>query len=347
MTMTSKYTRAEKLLGGLDIAHTRGIEIGALTTPLLRPPEADIRYVDHADQASLREKYRDDPNVDIDKIVPIDAVWGDNTLGECFPGELFDYVLASHLIEHVPDVIGWLAEVSAVLRPGGRLILAIPDRRYTFDLLRRETSLAELVDAHLRGARRPTPLQVFDFNLNAVDLDAPTAWNAMPRPEALRHYSTMAGAMHLAQQSRAGHYFDSHCSVFTARSLLGLIDGMLGLGLFAFDIERFHTVEFGGNEMSLVLVKRADAADTAAARQVVAGFLERGVDSEGLSLEPPTPDLAQTQPDPQVVALRQALLAMQSSTCWRMTAPLRWLGNRLGQRASGPMPDASRLSSHA
>ncbi len=332
--MHSKYTRNEKLLGGLDIANTRGIEIGALTTPLLRPPEANIRYVDHADQETLREKYRADLNVDIDKIVPVDAIWGDRTLAECFPGELFDYVLASHLIEHVPDVIGWLAEVSAVLRPGGRLVLAIPDRRYTFDVLRRETSLAELVDAHLRGARRPTPLQVFDFNVNAVELDAPTAWTAMPRPEALRHYSTMAGAMHLAQQSCAGNYYDSHCSVFTARSLLGLMDGLLDLGLFPFDIERFHTVEFGGNEIALVLVKRAEVADTAAARRMIAGFLGSGADSEGLPLDlappaalPPPPTIA-AAPDPDVVNLQRVVAEMQSSKCWRMTAPLRWVANR-------------------
>jgi SAM-dependent methyltransferase len=190
----SRYSRVEKLLGGLDIAHTSGLEIGALAAPLLRAPHANIRFVDHANQATLRAKYADDPSVPADQIVPVDAIWGENTLADCFPGEIFDYVIASHVIEHVPDVIGWLAEIAAVLRPDGRLILAIPDRRYSYDVLRRETSLSDLIDAHFRGARRPTPGQVFDCKANVVAFDHTQAWAASPATQPPSQFASRAYA---------------------------------------------------------------------------------------------------------------------------------------------------------
>ncbi len=52
-----------------------------------------------------------------------------------------DLLVASHVIEHVPDLITWLREIASVLKPTGQARLAIPDRRYTFDLLRVETQL--------------------------------------------------------------------------------------------------------------------------------------------------------------------------------------------------------------
>jgi predicted SAM-dependent methyltransferase len=35
-------------------------------------------------------------------------------------------VIASHVIEHTPDLVTWLAEIRAILQPNGTLRLAIP-----------------------------------------------------------------------------------------------------------------------------------------------------------------------------------------------------------------------------
>jgi SAM-dependent methyltransferase len=328
----SRYTRLEKLLGDLDVANTKGLEIGALSMPVLRPPQAHIRFVDHADQASLRAKYANDPNVAIDDIVWVDEVWGDRTLAECFPGQCFDYVIASHVIEHVPDMIGWLAEIANVLCPGGRLILAIPDRRYTFDVLRRETSLADLIDSHFRAARRPTPGQIFDCNANVANFMLQDGWAASKPAQEPARFATRAYALARAERSRDGEYIDCHCSVFTARSLLELLDGLLELRLLSFRLERFHVAQVGSNEMSLVLTRGPDGWDAATERPAFRRLLEEGVDSEGLKLDTL---LVEAGPDPQpedprVAQLQQALSEMKASTSWRITAPVRAIVRRFG-----------------
>jgi ubiquinone/menaquinone biosynthesis C-methylase UbiE len=38
-----------------------------------------------------------------------------------------DVVWCSEVLEHVPDTIGFLTEVRRVLRPGGRLLVTVPD----------------------------------------------------------------------------------------------------------------------------------------------------------------------------------------------------------------------------
>src|SRR5258706_9842625 len=124
--------RKGKLLHSVDVSSTVGLEVGPLDHPIVAKSEGSVFYVDHASRQDLVAKYANDPNVaDLAKIVGVDFIWGASSLRQTIPPHLsFDYVIASHVIEHVPDVIGWLREVSDVLKPEGMLCLAIPDRRY-------------------------------------------------------------------------------------------------------------------------------------------------------------------------------------------------------------------------
>ena len=72
----------------------------------------------------------------------------------------------------MPDLVTWLHEVAAVLKPEGDFRLVIPDRRYTFDLLRAETVLADVLAAHMVRARIPQVRQVIDHVANTVVVDA-------------------------------------------------------------------------------------------------------------------------------------------------------------------------------
>jgi hypothetical protein len=173
--------RRDKLISGLDLRHGVGIEIG----PLDRP--AVTKQVDHADTASIRKKYQDNTEVNITSIVNVDAVWGSQTLQEAIgPDRNVDYIIASHVIEHVQDVITWLEELRAVLKPRGEVRLAVPDRRFTFDYLRRETTLADILNAYLLRARMPLPISILDFCLNVATVNNVDSWEHRVDPSRLK-----------------------------------------------------------------------------------------------------------------------------------------------------------------
>jgi len=62
--------------------------------------------------------------------------------------ESFDVVIASHLLEHLANPLAAMAECRRVLRPGGRLVLILPDRTQTFDRGREPTAVAHVMSEY-------------------------------------------------------------------------------------------------------------------------------------------------------------------------------------------------------
>lgn len=101
-------TRRERLLTfGIDAASQTGIEIGALHSPIIRPQHGDVRFIDYTDTATLRLRHRDYPER-LASMVDVSYVWqGTGSLAQIInTGELFDWAIASHVVEHVPNMLG-------------------------------------------------------------------------------------------------------------------------------------------------------------------------------------------------------------------------------------------------
>ena len=326
-------TKREKLLSGLDVSRLRGIEIGALASPIIRKSESEVYYVDHAERETLRAKYAHDPKVNVEEIVSVDAVWGEQTLRECFPdGSEFDYVAASHLIEHVPDILGWLREVADVLRPGGRLLLVIPDKRYTFDYLRTPSRLSEVFDAYLRHNRRPMPGQIFDHKANAVKVDPSAAWEDRIDTTALKHHFDLREALDLSIASvRDGRYIDGHCWVFMPRTFAALLYDLVDLDLLTYTCLNLYETEPGSNEFIVVLERWAE--DAAMQKENALESFRRHVDRlyEDEMLNDPKvralnkANAENTELRHRVQMLESDVAALISSHSFRITQPLRKL----------------------
>jgi SAM-dependent methyltransferase len=124
-----------------------GIEIGALHNPLPMPRSARIRYVDRLPISELRAHY---PELEQEPLVQIDILDDGERLATIGDSSL-DFVVANHFLEHTQDPVGTLLNALRVLRPGGVLYLAVPDKRHTFDIDRPVTQIEHVLRDFVEG----------------------------------------------------------------------------------------------------------------------------------------------------------------------------------------------------
>lgn len=129
-----------------------GLEIGAMIDPLRVFNGAHVLYVDRKTVDELRSDYAfrsDFPEIE-NRFVDVDIV-ADGERLEMIRDNSMDFVIAKHVLEHYEDPIMAIKTAFRVLRPGGVLFLAVPDKRYTFDQNRSVTSLEHLIRDHCVG----------------------------------------------------------------------------------------------------------------------------------------------------------------------------------------------------
>jgi SAM-dependent methyltransferase len=124
-----------------------GIEIGALHNPLPVPRSARIRYVDRLSVSDLRAHY---PELENEPLVQVDILDDGERLAKISDSSL-DFVVANHFLEHTQDPVRTLLNAFRVLRPGGVLYLAVPDKRHTFDSDRPVTPFEHLLRDFQQG----------------------------------------------------------------------------------------------------------------------------------------------------------------------------------------------------
>lgn len=275
--------RRQRILADINVATAKGVEIGPLVNPIVARSDGPVRYVDHATTPELRLKYAADPNVDETRIVEIDAVWGDATLAEALGGEQsVDYVVASHVVEHVPDLITWLAEIETILKADGSLRLAIPDRRFTFDYFRRESGLSDVLDAWLRKARKPLPFHILDHFANISEMDLVRAWQGGIRREDFKPLHASQIAVTVANAALVnGSFHDSHCWVFTPRSFGELMSRLAADGYVRYACTHFIDTPYMDHEFIVALSPSTDTLANAAS------WREMAAAAHDLPLAPP------------------------------------------------------------
>jgi SAM-dependent methyltransferase len=284
-----RLSRREKLLFNIDVGQLRGLEIGALSRPVVRRTDGQVLYADYLGTRQLREKYKDDVSVRVDDLVEVDIVTGQVDFAAAWgQTEKVDYIVASHVIEHVPDLVAWLDSLHTILKPGGSLRLAIPDRRYTFDYLRAETRLADVVAAHLVRARAPTPHSVIDFTFNAARVDAMAAWEGKVRADQLERLHRPETVLAFARDAlESGGYHDVHCWAFTPLSFATLFEDLATLGLVEFACEEFFATVYGEAEFFMNLRVNSNPGEVRESWRRARQGLEAGAVSSVPTVKPP------------------------------------------------------------
>jgi len=178
-----------------------GLEVGAGASPFPVPLHCRVLYGDKWPHERLvRELY---PGQAAHNLVVPDL----QTEFETFRGiadESLDFIIGCHVIEHTRNPIGAIATAHRKLKPGGQLLLVVPEKTRTFDRERPLTPLSHLIDDY-RHPDRTRDLQHYDefFTL------------AFPTPEERR-----------AQAIREADEFDAdiHFHVWNYPSFMEMIE---------------------------------------------------------------------------------------------------------------------------
>jgi hypothetical protein len=103
------------------------LEFGALASPLFETHSKAL-YCDHLERDELLLKYSAHSEDFKKNIVNTDFVWSGGKDLEVFEGVVgkIEIMGASHLIEHVPDLIGWLQRLQVLAADNCVLSLAVP-----------------------------------------------------------------------------------------------------------------------------------------------------------------------------------------------------------------------------
>jgi len=310
----------KRIMERIGVATARGVEIGALDKPVVTRAMGPVEYIDRATRAELQAGYGTDPSVNAEAIVEVDHVWGAQSLFDCVGGRrVYDYVVTSHVIEHVPDLYGWLREIASILVDGGLGVFMTPDKRYTFDIQRRTSGGAEFVEAFVRGQRQPGVRQIFDA-LNYFR-DPQTGADRHGRaPTDARATQEARELVEICQRAYAsGEYIDVHCWVFTPRSMIEALDLASRLNLLDFEIGSLELPTGPDNEFALILRRLPQDMGPDERRAAFLASVKALNLPEEIDVEDQRRDF--------VVASAQAAVAraaaIEASTSWRITAPLR------------------------
>jgi SAM-dependent methyltransferase len=251
--------RNQRVTATLDLSGV-GIEYGPLDNPILTQNHAPgIKYVDYADRDELIERYSKNPRVQPDKIPPVDIVTGGRLIDDLVEPSSLDFIVASHVAEHVPDLIGWLKSNLRALKCGGGMAVAFPDRRYTFDIARMPSQLGEIVAAHIEQRTKPPLSLIADHIINVRDVETQKAWSGetdatnapLRRPLA----KAIEGLQRIAAQDI---YHDVHCWVFSDIEMQDMLRLFCQHFLPEAELLSFLPTQPGTNEFIFSLRKTAD-----------------------------------------------------------------------------------------
>jgi predicted SAM-dependent methyltransferase len=232
--------RAQRILKYINKNH-RGIEVGGWFAPLAPKTRGyDCLALDVFDFPALKQRALDDPEIDNAWIANIQEVelLGTSTEIESLVAKRnelgrFDYIVSSHNFEHLPNPIKFLQGSGKVLRSGGFLSMAIPDRRVCFDVYKPASTLSQWIEAYFEDRVQPTQAQIFNHISLMANYNRKQPYKSVTNHDlrlALKHWTNN-------REKTVVPYEDAHCWTFTPSSFELLIRDAHFLGLSPFTVK--------------------------------------------------------------------------------------------------------------
>jgi len=248
-------TREHKILAALDTSGL-GLEVGPCHSPIA-PKRAgyNVEILDYLNEDALKEHYAAlrAEGIDVDGIEHVDYVWKGEPIAEVVGGaSKYEWMIASHVLEHIPDPIRFLQGVAEILTPTGRFSMALPDKRYCFDHFQPLSNTGALLDAFTEERVKPTAGQVFQYFAHCAQLDGNIAWaSGLGGEVEFRHDLTMGTNGWRGALDDADFGGEVHCWRFTPESFRLLIAELGTMGLI--DLKIVDSRPTNGSEFFVTL----------------------------------------------------------------------------------------------
>lgn len=327
-----------KLLLSLFDSTGFGLEIGPSYNPLLPKSSGyNVETVDQTNAAALRKKYRDNAS----QIEEVDYVSDGQGLLELIgkPGA-YDFIVASHVIEHVTDIVRFIQDCEALLKPEGVLVLAVPDKRFCFDTLRPVSTIGQALQAYAERRTRHTPGMIFDQVLSESTKAKQIVW-IEPTLDDIEMINMPNDANALFQSSQSCEkYTDIHGWQFTPAYFRYFVKTLRSLNYFSVGEKDFHkndSINLHLHEFYITLSKNAPVLDLSDVELLKES--EKELREIEVSRNPHPLDVelnnARGEIDvlaaelnfcrSEIAALKMHNAALIQSNSWKLTAPLRFL----------------------
>jgi len=236
----------------------QGLEIGPSFNPIAPKSEGwNVETIDHASRERLIEIYSPH-NVDVSKIEKVDWIWTGQPLDELVGIErrgTYDFFIASHVIEHFPDLLGFFQEVERLLRRGGILSLVIPDKRHCFDYFKPLTLTGAVLAAHRNDQKRHAKRTAFEHIAYGCHRGGTGAWDERQLGDlSFAHNLQQAlDAFETHNETDGSDYVDYHAWQFVPSSFLLVLEELRLLGHTTFEVA--ETFDGAGCEFYVSLRK--------------------------------------------------------------------------------------------
>ncbi len=267
-------TREDKLLFHLK-KDGFGVEIGASHSPIAPKKSGyNVHIIDHATRDELAEKYKNE-SVNLDNIEDVDFVWTGETYAELTgKTNFYDWIIASHVVEHTPNLIGFINSCDEILNDTGVLSLAVPDSRFCFDHFRPLTGLSRVLDAHFQGHTMHTTGSIAEFNLNHVMKDSYPGWgeNIFLKEEYAFPFSNEKVLETIENSLNKDGYIDCHAWCFSPHSFRLMVHDLYELGFIRMrEVGFFPSV---GCEFHIALARNGNGSNLSRLEMLKAVNLE-------------------------------------------------------------------------
>ncbi|MER9723808.1 MULTISPECIES: methyltransferase domain-containing protein [unclassified Mesorhizobium] len=331
-------TARTKMLLSMFDASGFGLEVGPSYNPLLPKSQGyNVETIDHADAATLREKYRDNAS----QIEEVDYVSDGRSILETIgKKKRYDFVFASHVIEHVTDIVRFIQDCETLLKPNGLLVLAVPDKRFCFDALRPLSTVGQALQAYFEKRKRHSPGVLFDQVSYICTKAEQIVW-VEPTLDDIALMQGADEAKQLFESSQTdAEYHDAHGWQFTPTSFRYLIKKLRSLGYIKSGELAFHTIDAGQpnlHEFYITLSKSAsvlEATDVDLLKQaeqelrtvfVSRHEMEMKNRVDALERDAHAASLQIEAANQRIQLLSVKADALLQSTSWKVTAPLRYI----------------------